>query len=272
MSILNRIRAQKVEEVASLRARKAEVEFAARARDMPPPRDFTGVIAARYAANQVALIAEIKKASPSRGMIRDHFDVAAIARAYHDGGAACLSVLTDERFFNGHRDFVSIASNASGLPVLRKDFIIDPIQVVEARSMQADAILLILAMLDDRQARELEAVAQEYNLHVLIEVHNEVELDRALAMSARLIGFNNRDLTTFEADLRVSERLVSRIDNGRFAISESGIGSIEDVERLLAGGVHGFLIGEMLMKAPDIEAATKSITSKKLNSGWITKR
>ena len=260
MSILDRIKGYKTDEVAALKARGAGAEFAAVCRDLPPPRDFTGAIAARCSADDIALIAEIKKASPSRGLIRGDFDVAEIARAYRDGGAACLSVLTDEQFFGGHRDFVAIAREISGLPVLRKDFLIDPIQVAEARAMQADAVLLILAMIDDGLARDLEAAALDYGLHVLVEVHDELELDRALAMNARLIGINNRDLATFEADLGTSERLARKIGPDRLAISESGIDGPADVTQLLASGIRGFLIGETLMKAPDIEKATHEVT------------
>ncbi|POF33637.1 indole-3-glycerol phosphate synthase TrpC [Roseibium marinum] len=266
MSILDKIKAHKVEEVANLKATGALTEFEAVSRSLPPPRDFTGAIAAKYAADEVALIGEIKKASPSKGLIRADFDVSRIARSYLQGGAACLSVLTDTKFFQGHRDFVALAREVSGLPVLRKDFVIDPIQVTEARAMQADCILLILAMLDDDQARELEAAAEELGLHVLIEIHDDGELDRALAMNARLIGINNRDLTSFKADLGTTSRLVRRIGPDRLVISESGIGGPEDVSKLVREGIRGFLIGEALMRSPEIEISTQEITSIRFNS------
>jgi indole-3-glycerol phosphate synthase len=259
LSILNTIKEHKIQEVRALKARMPDAEFMAICRDLPPTRDFTGAIASRYVANDVALIAEIKRASPTKGLIRSEFDVPAIATAYRDGGAACLSVLTDAQFFQGHHDFVAQARSASGLPVLRKDFIVDPIQVVEARAMQADAILLILAMIDDVVAHELEAAALEYDLDVLIEVHDATELDRALAMKSRLIGINNRDLATFEADLGTSERLTKVLGPDRLAISESGIGGPQDVMRLLRSGIRGFLVGEALMKHRNIKAATQEI-------------
>jgi indole-3-glycerol phosphate synthase len=260
MTILDTIKRHKMDEVSALRAKGARAGFRAACRDLPPPRDFTGAVAARYHAGKVALVAEIKKASPSKGVLRTDFDVAEIARAYRDGGAACLSVLTDEHFFGGHRDFVSVARDISLLPVLRKDFLIDPIQVEESRAMQADAILLILALVEDGQAHELESAAEELGLHVLIEVHDESELNRALEMNARLIGINNRNLETFDVNLEISEQLCRRIGPDRLTISESGIRGPADVARLFASGIRGFLIGETLMKAPDIKGATAGIT------------
>ena len=261
MSILETIRARKVEEVATLKAVGLAGEFAARIRDIPPAKDFTGAITTRYSDGRVALIAEIKRQSPSKGVIRSDRDVASVARAYRNGNAACLSVLTDTPFFGGRSEFVTIARETSGLPVLRKDFLIDPIQISETRAIEADAILLILAILEDTQARELEAAAMELGLHVIIEVHNEEELDRALSMNAPLIGINNRDLKTFEADLDVSVRLSRKLGPDRHAISESGIAGPVDAGYLVENGIRGFLIGEALMKSPDIADATKAITS-----------
>lgn len=260
MNVLAKIKAHKVDEVRALKASGALTRFEAACRRLPPPRDFAGAIADKYADDKVALIAEIKKASPSKGVIRSDFNVCQIARAYRDGGAACLSVLTDEHFFQGHGDFVAQAANVSGLPVLRKDFLIDPIQAFEARMMGADCVLLILAMIDDAEARDLEAVARELSLDVLIEVHNEPELDRALVMQSRLIGINNRDLTTFEADLGISMRLARRIGDDRLVVSESGIAGPGDVARLLDYGVRAFLVGESLLKSADLETATRQIS------------
>ena len=259
MSILNTIKAHKYAEVAGLKNRCAGVAFEAISKHLPPPLDFAGAVAARRSAGGVALIAEIKKMSPSKGVIRGDFDVAEIAKAYAEGGATCLSVLTDETFFGGQHDFVVTARTVSGLPVLRKDFLIDPIQVVEARAMQADAVLLILAMLEDDRARELKAAAESYGMQVLIEIHDEIELERAMAMNAHMIGINNRNLTSFDADLSVSERLSGRVSPDRIVISESGISGVADVKRLLACGIHAFLIGETLMKSVDIKKATREI-------------
>lgn len=262
MSILTTIKAHKVAEVARLKARGAHSDLEMVCRHRPPPRDFVATIDARYAADEIALIAEIKKASPSRGLIREDFNVSEIASAYRNGGATCLSVLTDEKFFLGCGDDIALASVASELPVLRKDFLIDPIQVVEARAMGADCVLLILAMIDDGQAQELEAVAMELGLGVLIEVHDDAELDRAHAMQSRLIGINNRNLTTFKSDLGVSVRLASRVGPERLVVSESGIDGAGDVARLLDCGIRGFLVGESLLNFSNIEAATREMSAR----------
>lgn len=260
MSILEKIAKYKVDEVDDLKFRGKATEFRDQIAGQSPVRDFVGAIAKRYSAGEVALIAEIKKASPSKGVIRPNFDVPSIARAYRDGGAACLSILTDQAFFQGSAVYLHQGRAASGLPTLRKDFLIDPIQVLESRAMGADCVLLILAMLGEAQAQELEAAAIDLGLHVLIEVHDEAELDRAHDMKSRLIGFNNRDLSTFEADLATSERLKRRLLADRLAISESGLGGSSDVSRILQSGIRGFLIGETLMKAPDLRKATMEIT------------
>ncbi len=266
MGILDAIKLSKVEEVAHAKTARRLSELEQAIRQLPPPRDFVGAIAERARNGEVALIAEIKKASPSKGLIRDDFDVADIAKAYRNGGAACLSVLTDQRFFQGKPADLVLAKEVSGLPVLRKDFMIDPYQVYEARAMQADAILLILAMLDHAQAIELEATAQAMGMGVLIEIHDASELERAMEMKSRLIGINNRDLATFAADLNTSERLAPKVDSNRIAISESGIGGRTDVIRLMEAGINSFLIGEQLMRARHIESATREITHARLHA------
>jgi len=260
MSVLAKIKAHKIEEVAALKACGIRAQFEALCRMLPPSRKFTEAIARKYVAREVALIAEIKQASPSKGVIRDDFNVRQIAKAYSEGGAICLSVLTDETFFQGHGRDIALAADASGLPVLRKDFLIDPIQALEARAMGADCVLLILAMIDDGQAKELEASAHELGLDVLIEVHDDAELDRALDMRSRLIGVNNRDLTTFKVDLGVSMRLARRIGSDRVVVSESGISGCDDVARLLECDIRGFLIGEGLLRSTEIETATRQIS------------
>ncbi|QUP55884.1 indole-3-glycerol phosphate synthase TrpC (plasmid) [Ralstonia syzygii] len=266
MSILDAIKPSKEEEVANAKASRSLSELEQAIKQLPPPRDFVGAIAKSVRNKEVALIAEIKKASPSKGLIRSDFDVTEIAKAYRDGGAACLSVLTDQAFFQGKPADLALAKEVSGLPVLRKDFMIDPYQIYEARAMRADCILLILAMLDHAQATELEATAQAMGMGVLIEIHDESELERAMGMKSRLIGINNRDLTTFAADLKTSERLVPKVNGDRIVVSESGIGGREDVIRLMEAGINSFLIGEQLMRARHIESATREITRARLHA------
>ncbi|MHA6848458.1 indole-3-glycerol phosphate synthase TrpC [Ralstonia syzygii] len=266
MGILDAIKPCKEKEVADAKTRRSLSELEQAIKQLPPPRDFVGAIAGRVRNADVALIAEIKKASPSKGCIRSDFDVADIAKAYRDGGAACLSVLTDPTFFQGKPADLALAREVSGLPVLRKDFMIDPYQIHEARAMGADGILLILAMLGHAQAIELEAIALAMGMGVLIEIHDEAELERAMGMKSRLIGINNRDLTTFAADLTTSERLAPRVDGNRIVVSESGIGGREDVTRLMEAGIHSFLIGEQLMRATHIESAARAITQARLQA------
>lgn len=266
MGILDAIKLGKEKEVAHAKTVRKLSGLEQAIQQQPPPRDFVGAIAERTGNGTVALIAEIKKASPSKGLIRSDFQVADIAEAYRDGGAACLSVLTDQAFFQGKPADLELAKAVSGLPVLRKDFMIDPYQVHEARAMGADGILLILAMLDHGQAIELEAAAQALGMGVLIEIHDAPELERAMAMQSRLIGINNRDLTTFTADLTTSERLASKVDRNRIVISESGIGGHGDVIRLMEAGIHGFLIGELLLRARHIESATREIAQARLHA------
>ena len=253
--ILERILAVKREEVAQARSRKplAEVQAEARAatRGQGSPRDFAGALRAKISSGRAAVIAEIKKASPSRGVLREDFNPEAIARAYARHGAACLSVLTDRAFFQGRAEHLAAARAASGLPVLRKDFIIDPYQVAEARAMGADCILLIVAALDAAQMRELEAAARELGMAVLIEVHDRGELESALALSTPLLGINNRNLRSFETRLETTLQLLEVIPEDRIVVTESGIMIPQDVRRMRAAGVDAFLVGEAFMRAAD---------------------
>ncbi|PRY95059.1 indole-3-glycerol phosphate synthase [Hasllibacter halocynthiae] len=260
MNILDRIKAYKLEEVAQRRREVPEAEMERRAEAAPPVRDFAGALAAK-ARGGFALIAEIKKASPSKGLIRRDFDPAAHARAYAEGGAACLSVLTDGPSFQGHESFLIESRSATNLPVIRKDFLYAPYQVAEARSIGSDAILIIMATVSDAQAAELEDAARLHGMAALIEVHDEAELDRALALDSPLIGVNNRDLKTFEVDLQVTERLAARLPAGRDLVAESGLSQPADLLRLSRSGARRFLIGESLMRRPDIAAATRRILS-----------
>ena len=250
-TILQNIIARKHEEVAerSQRVTLAELEMQAKGAD--PVRGFAAALQRRAAASQPAVIAEIKKASPSKGVLREHFVPAEIAASYQQGGAACLSVLTDIDFFQGHDDFLVQARAACNLPVIRKDFLVDPYQVVEARAMGADCVLLIVSALDDSQLHELDATAREQGLDVLVEVHDAAELDRALALSTPLIGINNRNLHTFEVTLDTTLELISRVPAGRMLITESGILNRADVELMLVHQVYGFLVGEAFMRAAD---------------------
>ena len=255
---LNEICDTKRQEVA-LRKRDASVaELDARAARQSPPRGFRAALEAK-AAQGFALIAEIKKASPSKGLIRKDFHPADHARAYAAGGAACLSVLTDAPYFQGHEDYLIAARAACELPVLRKDFMVDPWQVAEARAIGADAILIIVAALDDGAMQEIEAAALERGMDVLVEVHNEAEMARAAALQSRLIGVNNRDLKRFVTDLGVTERLAPLVPEGTLLVAESGINVHGDLERLARCGARGFLVGESLMRQEDITAATKAL-------------
>ncbi|MDX1569684.1 MAG: indole-3-glycerol phosphate synthase TrpC [Xanthomonadales bacterium] len=250
-NVLRRILRRKAEEVTA-RARELGLrELSARAEDAPPVRDFEGALRSRIDAGRPGVIAEIKRASPSKGLIRADFDPPAIARSYAQHGAACLSVLTDRDFFQGDDQFLKEAREVVDLPVLRKDFIIDPYQVYETRVLGGDCLLLIVAALGATQLHELSALALELGLHVLVEVHDETELERALSTAATLVGINNRDLTTFETDLETSLTLAPRVDDERLVIAESGIHSPQDVTRLQAGGIQAFLVGEAFMRADD---------------------
>jgi indole-3-glycerol phosphate synthase len=243
-------------------ARKAEIgtsELAARAAAATPPRGFRAALDARIAAGGRALIAEIKKASPSKGLIRPDFDPPAHARAYEAGGAACLSVLTDEPYFQGRDAYLEAARAAVTIPALRKDFMIDPWQVLEARGLGADAILIIVAALDDGAMAEIEAAAIEHGMDALVEVHDATELERALQLRSRLIGVNNRDLRDFSVDLGRTETMAALVPPGATLVAESGLGSRADLDHLSARGVKAFLIGESLMRQPDVEAATRAL-------------
>ena len=249
--VLARILARKREEVEEGIRRVPLPEMRRRAADAPAPRGFRAAIEARVGAGRPAVIAEIKRASPSRGVIRRDFDPTRIAAGYERGGAAALSVLTDREFFQGSPEHLRAARAASSLPVLRKDFLIDPWQVHEARAMGADCVLLIVAALDDDTLRRLAGTAREAGVDILVEAHDEAELERALRVPAPLVGINNRDLRTFETTLATTERLAGRVPADRRTVTESGIASREDVARLRARGVHAFLVGEAFMSAPD---------------------
>jgi indole-3-glycerol phosphate synthase len=258
VSILERIRAYKLQEIAAGKAARPLAAVEVEARAAPPVRPFAAALE-EACATGYGLIAEVKRASPSRGLIRADFDPAALARAYEAGGAACLSVLTDGPSFQGAPEYLAAARAASTLPVLRKDFLYDPWQVVEARAMGADAILIIMASVSDTQAAELEAAAQEWFMDALIEVHDAAELDRALALASPLIGINNRDLRTFETSLDTTRTLAPRVPADRRVISESGLFTADDLAGLARTGSRAFLIGESLMRQPDVEAATRAI-------------
>jgi indole-3-glycerol phosphate synthase len=249
--ILQRILAVKAKEIAAAKAAKPLATLRAAAEAMPGPRDYVAALRAKIAAGQPAVIAEIKKASPSKGVLRENFDPAAIAASYASHGAACLSVLTDAQFFQGGADSLEQARGACGLPVLRKDFMLEPYQVYEARAMGADCILLIVAALDVVRMRELEAAAQSLGMAVLVEVHDAAELDRALELKTPLIGINNRNLRTFETRLDVTLGLLKHIPEGRMVITESGIHTPSDVRLMREHGVNCFLVGEAFMRAPD---------------------
>jgi indole-3-glycerol phosphate synthase len=257
--ILSTIAAYKREEIAAAKRARPFSAVEAEAQAAPAPRGFLAAIERQLKSGRFALIAEVKKASPSKGLIRDQFDPAAIARAYECGGAACLSVLTDAPSFLGSPQHLVSARAATALPVLRKDFMYDVYQVVEARAWGADAILIILAAVDDHLAQDLERTAEALGMDVLLEVHDEHELERALRLRSRLVGINNRDLKTFHTTLDTSIRLARLIPSGRIAISESGIFSRSDIDGLSAHGICSFLVGESLMRQDDIEAATGAL-------------
>ncbi|MDA3913920.1 indole-3-glycerol phosphate synthase TrpC [Oleiagrimonas sp.] len=249
--ILQRILARKTEEIAERQAKLPLSELAARCADLPDTRGFAAAMEARIDAGDPAVIAEVKKASPSKGLIRADFDPASIARAYAKAGAACLSVLTDKDFFQGSEAFLKAAREACKLPVLRKDFTVAPYQVYESRTIGADCILLIVAALEDDMLLELALLAAQLNMDVLVEVHNADELDRALAVPASLIGINNRNLRTFKTSLDTSLDLREYVPYDRVLVTESGIRTPEDVENMREAGIEGFLIGEACMRAED---------------------
>jgi indole-3-glycerol phosphate synthase len=246
---------------AAVARRKAELPLNELEARLPvaPPRAFRRALEARLERDGLALIAEIKKASPSRGLIRADFDPPTLARAYAAGGAACLSVLTEETWFQGADQHLSAARAAVDLPCLRKDFILEPYQVVEARAIGADCVLLILAALDDGLARELAATARALDLDVLLEVHDTVELERALRLESALIGINNRDLKSLKVDLRTTEQLAPLVPGDRLLVVESGLSRHADLERMAAAGARSFLVGEALMREADVAAATRAL-------------
>lgn len=258
-SVLERICADKSRFVAERKTVLPLSHLQERASDAPPPRGFLSALRHAKSQGRYALICELKKASPSKGLIRDDFDVPSLARAYADGGATCLSVLTDEKYFQGNDGYLKAAREAVPLPCLRKDFMLEPYQIVESRAIGADCILLIMAALSDAQARELEDCAQGLGMDVLVEVHDEVELERALTLNSPLLGINNRNLKTLRVDLSTTEELAQRATGERIVVSESGLYTAQDLARMNRAGANAFLIGESLMRQNDVRAATSAL-------------
>lgn len=262
MSVLETIAAYKRDEVAAAKQARPLRVLMQDARDAPAPRGFRSALEAAAAAKRPGLIAEIKKASPSKGVIRADFDPEVLARDYEQGGATCLSVLTDTPSFQGAPDDLMAARQATSLPVLRKDFMLDPYQIVQSRALGADCILVIIAMLDDAMAAKLLSAAREWGMDALVEVHDEQELERALALDAVFIGINNRDLKTFATDIGTAVRLKPLVPADKHVVAESGLSTPDDLMRLAAAGISSYLIGESLMRADDVEAATDALISK----------
>lgn len=256
-NILDRICADKRRQVTEQKSRRPVHELLKRAQDQAPARGFAAALVKSVEATGYGLIAEIKKASPSAGVIRQAFEPAQLARAYQRGGAACLSVLTDQKFFQGSDADLGAARSSCDLPVLRKDFMVDPYQVMEARALGADCILLIIGALPDADLSNMEEIAIGYGMDVLLEVHDEAELERALKLKSPLIGINNRDLKVMKTDLATTERLAPLVPKDRVVVSESGIEGPGDLKRMAAAGVRRFLIGEALMRRTDVEMATR---------------
>jgi indole-3-glycerol phosphate synthase len=257
--VLQRIVAAKRAEILAAKRRVAPLEMERSARAIAPPRDFVGALRAKVTAGHAAVIAEIKRASPSRGVLRADFDPASIAKSYESAGAACMSVLTDKEFFQGAGDHLEAARSACQLPALRKDFMLEPYQVFESRTLGADCILLIAAALSAEAMIELESVAATLGMAVLVEVHDGAELKSALALKTPLLGINNRNLRTFETRLETTLELLPQVPAGRMVVTESGILAPQDVARMRAQGVHAFLVGEAFMRAPDPGAALRQL-------------
>jgi len=257
--ILETITAYKLEEIAAAKAERRLEAVEAAARNAAPVRPFAGALEARIKAGGFALIAEVKKASPSKGPIREDFDPGGLAEAFAAGGATCLSVLTDGPSFKGAPEHLTMARAAAGLPVLRKDFMLDRYQVAQSRALGADCILIIMAAVDDVTAGTLSAFARAWGMDAIAEVHDKAELDRALKLDCRLIGINNRDLKTFNTALETTEKLAPRVPRDRMVIAESGIASNADLQRLARAGVRAFLVGESLMRQADVAAATRAL-------------
>jgi indole-3-glycerol phosphate synthase len=257
--ILERIAAYKRDEVAARKAARPLAEVEAAARSASKPRGFRAALERAHGPGRLALIAEIKKASPSRGLIREDFDPPALAKAYEDGGAACLSVLTDTPSFQGADGYLAAARAATALPCIRKEFLVDPWQVAESRALGADAILVILAMVDDALAADLMAAAGTYGMDVLVETHDAAEMARAARLGADLVGVNNRDLRTFAVDLAVTERLAAAAPPNALLVTESGIFAPADAARLERSGARAMLVGESLMRQADVAAATRAL-------------